>query len=92
MPWKDIEGIKSESSVFFFSPDGSWDPERRKRSGEVNDWLSGRQHDQGFEFSDLGQVFERPGCLGIRCSTAEQKKILGKMLAGLITRTLNWIC
>lgn len=51
---------------------GIWDPERRKRSGEINDWLSGWHHDQGFECSDLGQAFERQGYVGIRWSTAEK--------------------
>uniref|UniRef100_A0A8B9C455 SGNH hydrolase-type esterase domain-containing protein n=1 Tax=Anser brachyrhynchus TaxID=132585 RepID=A0A8B9C455_9AVES len=42
-------------------PLGGWDPERRRRMGQVNDWLRGWCPDQGFGYFNLGQSFEKPG-------------------------------
>lgn len=36
--------------VFSFFLAGVWDPERRRRTDQVNDWLHGCCHDQGFGF------------------------------------------
>jgi len=40
----------------FFSvlPMGSWDPERRRRTCQVNDWLRGWCLDKGTGYFDLG--------------------------------------
>lgn len=49
---------------------GDWDPRRRWRD-EVNDWLWGLCHAQGFRFYSLGHIFERLGTpeqMGRGCS------------------------
>ena len=52
-------GVEVEfSSVLLMS---GWDPERRRRTCQVNDWLREWRLDQGFGYFDLGQAFEKPG-------------------------------
>ena len=72
-------------------PLGGWDPERRRRMGQANDWLRGWCLDQGFGYFDLGQSFEK---LGMWADDRLQlskwgTSVLGSKLSGLVTRALN---
>uniref|UniRef100_A0A493TS73 Uncharacterized protein n=1 Tax=Anas platyrhynchos platyrhynchos TaxID=8840 RepID=A0A493TS73_ANAPP len=53
----------SGAQVVFSSvlPLGDRDPERRRRTGPVNDWQRGWCLDQGFGYFSLGQPFGKPG-------------------------------
>lgn len=54
--------VPGAQAVFSSVPPVScWDPGRRRRLGQVNDWLHGWCHDQGFGLCDLGQAFKGLG-------------------------------
>ena len=86
MPPQALRG----ASVF---PMGNWDPERRRRTGPVNDWLRGWCLVQGFGYFDLGQAFEKMGMWaadGLQLSKWGTSAV-GSRLSGLITSGLNWV-
>ena len=70
---------------------GDRDPERRRRTGQVNNWLRGWCLNQGFGYFDLGQAFEKPGMWaadGLQLSKWGTSALWSKF-SGLTTRALN---
>lgn len=84
--------LSGAQAVFsYILPLGNWDPGRRRRTEQVNVWLCGWCHTQGFGFSDLGHTLDRPGMLtsdGPRLAEWD-KAVLGSNLVGFISRNLN---
>lgn len=72
--------------VFSFGlPVGDWNPGRRRQMGQVNAWLRGWCHAQGFGFCDTGCIFEGPGVMMLDGAQLSRwgKSVVGSKVAGL---------
>lgn len=72
---------------------GSWDPERRRRTCQVNDWLRERCLAQGFGYFYAREAFEKLGMWATDglCLSKWGTSVLGSKLPRLITKTSNYV-
>jgi len=61
--WKMLKGSGAQVVFFLLLPAGDWDPGRRRRKDQLNDWLHGLCHAKGYGFYDLGHTFKKPEVL-----------------------------
>ena len=88
---KILKGLGVEVVFSSVLPVGDWDMGRRRRTDQLNEWLCGWCHTEGYGFCDLQHTFNKPGMLmrdGTQV-TMRDKNILGSKLVGLMTRALN---
>lgn len=93
-PWGDVEGIRSAGGILLSPASWRMGSGRRRRTGQLNDWLHEWHRFEGCGFRDLGCTYNRPQMLTWDRTqlTRRGKNIPDNNLAGLIARALSWSC